>query len=249
MLHSKHSREKSPNEAVKAAIEYTISQDFAAGHTAEQARRLRGFHGDDTSNLVQLPQSTSGKQQLQDYQMQLMLLEQQNKKRLIIARQELGSIEETEGAEEPEQDNQVALIHLEQQNKKRLLMTRKKPEETMPLHGQEETMSRHEQEESEESEEFEESEDLAQSRAEHLEPSRKRRKLDATADDKDENPTSTSATMGQVTSGLDQASNYDVRSLDKISLPETDVCRRSLAISEFSIRSIARAITEAHTIR
>ena len=119
--HSKPSRENSLDEAAKAAIEYTISQDFAAGHTAEQARRLRGFHGDDDSNLVQLSQTTIGNYALQDYQMQLMLLEQQNKKRLLMARQ---AQEEDEG--------------------------------------------------------------LAQSGAEHLQLSRKRQKLDATANDMDE---------------------------------------------------------------
>ena len=184
MLHSKSSRENSPQEAVKAAIEYTISQDLAAGHTAEQARRLRGFHGDDTSNLIQLSQTTAGNHQLQDYQMQLMLLEQQNKKRLMMARQEQA-----------------------------------------------------------------EDEELAQSGAEHLQLSRKRQKLDATANDMDGNLTFTSPIMEQVMSGLDQASNYDVRSLDKISLQETDVCRHSPAISEFSIRSIAQAKIKTHTIR
>ena len=44
----------------KGAIEYTISQDFVAGHLAEQGRRLRGFHGEGNSNA-----SLSGQQQQQ----------------------------------------------------------------------------------------------------------------------------------------------------------------------------------------
>ena len=168
MLHSKPSRENSLDEAVKAPIDYTISQDFAAGHAAEQARRLRGFHDEANSNLVQRSQTT-----------------------------------------------------------KRLLRARRKRQQ----------------------EENEENEKLAQSRPELLELSRKRQKLDATANDMDENLTSTLATMGQVTSGIDQASNYDVRSLHKISLQETDVCRRSLAISESSIRSLAQAKTNIDTTR
>ncbi len=194
MLPFEPSREDFADEILKAAIDYTISQDFAAGHSAEQGRRLRGFHGEGNSNdstyvpwfyppsLSQRSHITPGNHALQDYQMQLMLLEQQNKKRLLMARQE--------------QD---------------------------------------------------EDKELAQIRTEHLELSRKRRKLNATANDGEENLTSTSATTGQVTNGLDQASNYEVPSLDKISFQQTDVCRCSLAISEFSIRSTATAMTNIHT--
>ena len=85
-------------EAVNAAIDCTISQDFAAGHSAEQGRRLRGFYGEGKSDestsgppvelSSQFSQETRGIPSLQDYQTQLMLLEQQNQKRLSMARQE-----------------------------------------------------------------------------------------------------------------------------------------------------------------
>ena len=86
-------------EAVNAAIDCTISQDFAAGHSAEQGRRLRGFYGQGKSDestsgppverSSQFSQGTRGVHSLQDYQMQLMALEQQkNQKRLSMARQE-----------------------------------------------------------------------------------------------------------------------------------------------------------------
>ena len=90
-------------------------------------------------------------------------------------------------------------------------------------------------------------EELAPPRAEQLESSRKRRRLNATANDMEENLAFTSATMDQVTNGLDRASNYEVPSLDKISIQQTDVCRCSLAISEFSIRSSVRALPKIHT--
>ena len=85
-------------EALNAAIDCTISQDFAAGHSAEQGRRLRGFNGEGKSDestsrppvelSSQLSQETRGIPSLQDYQTQLMFLEQQNQKRLSMARQE-----------------------------------------------------------------------------------------------------------------------------------------------------------------
>ena len=169
-----------------AAIDYTISQDYAAGYSAEQGRRLQGFHGEGNSNeSTSEPPSdpaSSSQPPLQDYQMQLMLLEEQNKKRSLMARQEQAVTEE-----------------------------------------------------------------LAQPRAEQLDLSRKRRRLNATANDTEENLAFTSATTGQVMNGLDQASNYEVPSLDKSSIQQTDVCRHSLAIFGFSIRSSAIALTNIHT--
>ena len=95
------SGEESATKSLQAAIDYTISQDYAAGHSAEQLRSLRGFHGEGNSNesilgstvgnapfSSQLSQHTRGNHALQDYQMQVMLLELQNKKRLLAARQE-----------------------------------------------------------------------------------------------------------------------------------------------------------------
>ena len=194
MLPFKFSDEEIADETLIAAIDYTISQDFAAGHSAEQGRRLQGFHGEGNSNesssrppfdpslTRRLSHLTPGSEALKDYQMQLMLLEQQNKKRLLMARQEQA-----------------------------------------------------------------ESEESAQQQAEQLDLVRKRPRLDATANDMEENLASTSATTGQVTNGLDQASNYEVLSLGKISTQQTDVCRRSLATFEFSIRSIAIALTNVDT--
>jgi hypothetical protein len=76
-------------------------------------------------------QATGSNHALPDYQMQLMLLEQQNKKRLMMARQELDM--ENVGAPGPVQatgsnhallDYQLQLMLLEQQNKKRLMIAR-----------------------------------------------------------------------------------------------------------------------------
>ncbi|KAJ4352532.1 uncharacterized protein N0V89_007881 [Didymosphaeria variabile] len=77
---------------------------------------------------AQIPhtQPSSGNHAPQDYQMQLMLLDQQNKKRLLMAKQERdGNDSHTpdQGQHEP-QDYQMQLMLLEQQNKKRLLMAR-----------------------------------------------------------------------------------------------------------------------------
>ena len=120
------SGEESATKSLQAAIDYTISQDYAAGHSAEQLRSLRGFHGEDNSNesilgstigdgplSSQLSQHTRGNHALQDYQMQLMLLEQQNKKRLLAARQE----QETE----LEDQNQLQAERLEISRKRQKL--------------------------------------------------------------------------------------------------------------------------------
>ena len=188
MLSLKPSTEDVADEILKAAIDYTISQDFTAGHSAEQVRSLQGFHGEGHSNESTFgpssdPALPSALSHLtpQDYQMQLMLLEKQNKKRLLNARQA-------------------------------------------------------------------EDEELAQRRAEQLRLSgRKRRKLNAPANDMEKNLASTSATTGQVTNDLDQASYYEVPSIDKFSIQRTDLYRRSLAIFEFSIRSIVIAFTNIVT--
>lgn len=81
--------------SLQATIDYTMSQDYAAGHSAEQLRSPRGFHGAGNSNESILDSISGGhslplqhNRALQDYKMQLMLLEQQKKKRLLLARQE-----------------------------------------------------------------------------------------------------------------------------------------------------------------
>ena len=66
---------------------------------------------------------------LQDYQMQLMLLEQQNKRRLMMANGEASLNAANITAQQPAdnqavQDYQMQLMLLEQQNKKRLMMAR-----------------------------------------------------------------------------------------------------------------------------
>ncbi|CZR57719.1 uncharacterized protein PAC_07608 [Phialocephala subalpina] len=71
---------------------------------------------------------------LPDYQMQLMLLEQQNKKRLMMARQEQDSMMGTFRVNPPRmgQDYQMQLMLLEQQNKKRLMRARNRGPDPMP---------------------------------------------------------------------------------------------------------------------
>ena len=99
-----------PNETVtdKEEIQATISADLADGHDAQLDASLKLLSEDDPKLFlpndleddeihileatgtglsgVNLP--SRGNHALQDYQMQLMLLEQQNKKRLLRARQE-----------------------------------------------------------------------------------------------------------------------------------------------------------------
>ena len=85
--------------------------------------------------------SSVGNHALQDYQMQMMLLEQQNKKRLLMARQEREAVSPenvcSEGGRALQgrltlQDYQTQLMSLDQQNKKRLLMAR---QEKDPVSG------------------------------------------------------------------------------------------------------------------
>jgi len=72
------------------SVEYTISQDRGAGNSTEAEADYVLLTGKDFE-LASLPraQVSSGNHALQDYQTQLMLLEQQNKKRLMMAREEL----------------------------------------------------------------------------------------------------------------------------------------------------------------
>ena len=79
-------------------VEYTISQDRGAGNTAQVEAGYALLAGKDfgLANVQQQQQqqqnTPSHSHALQDYQMQLMLLEQQNKKRLLMARQEQDSM-------------------------------------------------------------------------------------------------------------------------------------------------------------
>jgi len=77
-------------EGAPDPVEYTISQDRGAGNATEAEADYALLTGKDFE-LASLPQAQvpPGNRALQDYQMQLMLLEQQNKKRLMIAREEL----------------------------------------------------------------------------------------------------------------------------------------------------------------
>ena len=82
----------------QTAINYTISQDFAAGFITEQEKSLQGFLGNGQADpfTAQVVPGPRGNHALQDYQMQLMLLEQQNKKRLLLAREERPAQEQQE---------------------------------------------------------------------------------------------------------------------------------------------------------
>ena len=82
----------------QTAINYTISQDFAAGLIAEQEKNLQGFLGNGQADLFAAQVATGLRRShaLQDYQMRLMFLEQQNKKRLLLAREE-GKVQEQQG--------------------------------------------------------------------------------------------------------------------------------------------------------
>jgi hypothetical protein len=86
----------------KDKIETTISEDLADGHTGKLDAALKLLSDDELRLLIpsdeleddeihiietQAGAPQGGNHALQDYQMQLMLLEQQNKKRLLLARQ------------------------------------------------------------------------------------------------------------------------------------------------------------------
>ena len=68
-----------------------LNPDFFAGNPAA-AQQMRGGMLPNGA-----PNASGGNHALQDYQMQLMLLEQQNKKRLLMARQEQDTITRPEG--------------------------------------------------------------------------------------------------------------------------------------------------------
>ncbi|KAM7210502.1 hypothetical protein V8F06_014115 [Rhypophila decipiens] len=73
-----------------SSCEYTISQDTGTGDTARVEAGYSLLAARDDLELANQPTaSRNPNQSLQDYQMQLMLLEQQNKKRLMMSRQEL----------------------------------------------------------------------------------------------------------------------------------------------------------------
>jgi len=99
----------SPFQAIsKLTVNSTISQDRSLGRKVEEDLNLASFgerllswaesHTDAQSTTTSTapvglePPRTGENHALQDYQMQLMILEQQNKKRLQIARAEQGKI-------------------------------------------------------------------------------------------------------------------------------------------------------------
>ncbi|CAG9986756.1 unnamed protein product [Clonostachys byssicola] len=86
-------------------VEYTISED----NTGSAKPKLEAIRGDQIAKSansenhpadseIDLTQTTSSNPEGPDYQMQLMLLEQQNKKRLLLARQEQDRIASKLGA-------------------------------------------------------------------------------------------------------------------------------------------------------
>lgn len=97
----------------------------------------------DVGSSVQAKRSNAvGNHALQDYQMQLMLLEQQNKKRNLMAKLEQEATKRSPPRQEPEpkpstgaesaqQDYEHRLRMLEAQNKKRLLMAREEADRQM----------------------------------------------------------------------------------------------------------------------
>lgn len=102
----------------KESIDITISEDLADGQVAkfDSSLKLLGEDdlelllpndelGDDEIHIIEttinVPQHNTSFA-LQDYQMQLMLLEQQNKKRLFLAR--------TESPQPPTQDDRMAAV-------------------------------------------------------------------------------------------------------------------------------------------
>ena len=94
-------QKKEKKDAVnnKENLETTISQDLADGHTANLDASLKLLSEDNPKLFIPgdeleddeihiIGTTQGGTHSLQDYQMQLMLLEQQNKKRMLMARQE-----------------------------------------------------------------------------------------------------------------------------------------------------------------
>jgi hypothetical protein len=76
-----------PLSAQSGAVEYTISEDHGAGHAAHAQSGFAMLAAGEDRLAGGVP-GGSGAHSLQDYQWQLMLLEQQNKKRLMMARRE-----------------------------------------------------------------------------------------------------------------------------------------------------------------
>lgn len=87
----------------------TISQDYALGQRAEEDSNFASFGQRLSSHLSEVENENQHSERpppantdvaaldiggLENYQMQLMLLEQQNKKRLLLARQEQAKLEE-----------------------------------------------------------------------------------------------------------------------------------------------------------
>src|SRR5690349_3345541 len=74
------------------AVDYTISEDHSAGHAAHAESGLRMLAADPPGAFPPgFDAGVGSNESLQDYQVQLMLLEQQNKKRLMMAREEQAS--------------------------------------------------------------------------------------------------------------------------------------------------------------
>jgi hypothetical protein len=73
-----------PPPARSPAVEYTISEDHGEGHAAHAQSGFAMLAAGDAA----LPRQDPRNWALQDYQMQLMLLEQQNRKRLMMARRD-----------------------------------------------------------------------------------------------------------------------------------------------------------------
>jgi hypothetical protein len=115
-IEQKDARTDKANDAEK--IEATISEDTADGQTAKLDASLKFLSDDEIQLLIPSDEldddeihiieskfnglGGGSNHALQDYQMQLMLLEQQNKKRLLMARQEqdLSNAENASTAEE-----------------------------------------------------------------------------------------------------------------------------------------------------
>jgi len=88
-----HSSDHAPNSIIELvpAIKATISEDRTTGTSSHEEANLKSL--DQGRSALSLktdpaPAGRSGNHSLQDYQLQLMLLEQQNKKRLMMAREE-----------------------------------------------------------------------------------------------------------------------------------------------------------------
>ena len=97
-----------------------MSQDFAAGHMAEQGRNGQGFLENGQAHPVE--RRPSGMHHaLQDYMMQLMLLEEKKPGANRALQANVMLLEENEhGGNHALQEYQMQLMLLEQQKKKRI---------------------------------------------------------------------------------------------------------------------------------